>query len=219
MPGRVLREAVDVTVPGPAVATYESGTSRKETAARDTAADPEIVERLQSLGYIQSGHASPAPNPAGGAVRSPQGERNLAGLQFEAGRFKEAADAYAQLVRENPKDAALHTSLAGALGALGRSDEAMRHLDTALSLAPLNVEAHHNRAVILERQGKREAAIEQYRIAVRYSPQYEPSRQALDPAHGLGGRARPPRRRRDARRRRWRRARAVPRAGETTRRP
>jgi tetratricopeptide (TPR) repeat protein len=163
-------------MPGPAVATYETGAPAGARPTRDAAADPEIVERLKSLGYLGSG--TPAP-PAGASRHSPQGERNLAAMHFEAGRYAEAAAVYARLVEQDPKDASLHTSLAGVLGALGRYDEAARHLDIAIRLEPLNVEAYHNRAVIDERQGKREAAIGHYRRAVLYNPQYEPSKQAL----------------------------------------
>ena len=175
MPGRVLTEGLDLSVPGPAVATYETGSAAGAPSARDAAADPEIVERLRSLGYVGP---ETAPIP-GAARRSPQGERNLAAMHFESGRHAEAVAAYSRLVELNPKDASLHTSLAGALGALGRYDEAAKHLDIAIRLEPLNVEAYHNRAVIDERQGRREAAIAQYRRAVLYNPQYEPSRQAL----------------------------------------
>jgi predicted AlkP superfamily phosphohydrolase/phosphomutase/Flp pilus assembly protein TadD len=177
MPGRVLTEALDLPVPGPAVASYETGAARVGTAAVDSRANAEIVERLKSLGYIgdsPSGGASSAP-----AMRSPQGERNLAGMQFESGRYAEAAAAYERLLRDEPNDATLHTSLAGCYGALGRYDDAARHLDLAIKLEPLNAEAYHNRAVIYERQGKKDAAIAQYRLAVRYKPDYDPSRQAL----------------------------------------
>ena len=86
---------------------------------------------------------------------------------------------YEELVRQDPKDSALHTSLAGALGALGRYDEAVEHLRVAIELEPLNPEAYQNRAAIYERQGKRRAAIAEYRTALRYNPQYEPAKQAL----------------------------------------
>ena len=193
MPGRVLAEGLTLAVPGPAVATYETGAAAGAPAgarsARDATADPEIVERLKSLGYLGSGTSPP---PAGATRHSPQGEGNLAAIHFEAGRYAEAAAAYARLVEQEPNDASLRTSLAGALGALGRYDEAARHLDIAIHLEPLNVEAYHNRAVIDERQGKREAAIAQYRRAVRYNPQYEPSAQALIRLTGSAD-VRPPR--------------------------
>jgi tetratricopeptide (TPR) repeat protein len=175
MPGRVLTEGLDLDVPGPAVASYETGAPAGARTAHDPAVDPEIVERLKSLGYLGSG----PPPPAGATRHSPQGERNLAAMHFESGRYAEATAAYARMVEQDPKDASLHTSLAGALGALGRYDEAAKHLDIAIRLQPLNVEAYHNRAVIDERQGKREAAIAQYRRAVLYNPEYEPSKQAL----------------------------------------
>jgi len=178
MPGRVIAEGLSVRIPGPAVATYETGRPDAR-AAQDPRADPQILERLRSLGYIGGGGpAAPAGGTAAGP-RSPTGERNIAALHFEAGRYEEAAATYRRLLAENPKDASLYTSLAGALGAMGRYDEASRLLDQAVKIEPLNVEAYHNRAVILERQGHREQAIELYRRAVRYDSQYEPSRKAL----------------------------------------
>jgi Tfp pilus assembly protein PilF/predicted AlkP superfamily pyrophosphatase or phosphodiesterase len=165
MPGRVLAEGLDLTVPAP-VPTYETTPAGPaQTAAADPRADPEIVKKLQSLGYI--------------GARSPTGDRNLAGLAFEAGRYAEAAAAYEKLIRENPKDGALRASHAGALGALGRYDEALEELDEAIALEPLNVEAYHNRAVIHERRQDRTAAVSDYQTAVRYNPQYEPSLRAL----------------------------------------
>ncbi len=49
----------------------------------------------------------------------------------------------------------------------------------AIELEPLNVEAYHNRAVVHERRGEKAAAIRDYQTAVKYNPQYEPSRRAL----------------------------------------
>jgi tetratricopeptide (TPR) repeat protein len=178
MPGRVIREALEAEPPGPAVATYETGGAAARAAA-DPAADPQILERLRSLGYIGSGPTGAPPAGTAAAPRSPTGERNIAALHFEAGRYEQAAEAYRRLLAESPNDASLHTSLAGALGAMGRYDEAARHLELAVKLDPLNVEAYHNRAVIYERQGKKAQAIELYRRAVRYNSQYQPSRQAL----------------------------------------
>jgi predicted AlkP superfamily phosphohydrolase/phosphomutase/Flp pilus assembly protein TadD len=175
MPGRVLTEGLELTDSRPSVASYESG-ARATRVARDPSVDPEIMKRLESLGYLGG---SAGGGDAGATHRSPQGERNLAAVLFENGRYRQAAEAYAKLIQEDPNDASLHTSLAGALGALGSYDEALRHLDIATELEPLNVESYHNRGVVLERQGMPEAAVEQYRTALRYRPQYEPSRRAL----------------------------------------
>ncbi|HEY3203777.1 MAG TPA: alkaline phosphatase family protein [Thermoanaerobaculia bacterium] len=167
MPGRVLNEALEITVPAP-VPTYETtlvASAEGATPPADSKVDPEIAKKLQSLGYI--------------GAKSSTSDRNLAGIHFETGRYAEAEKEYDRLVKENPKDSALRASYAGALGALGRYDAALEQLTAAIEIEPLNVEAYHNRAVIHERKGERDAAIRDYQMAVRYNPQYAPSRQAL----------------------------------------
>jgi tetratricopeptide (TPR) repeat protein len=164
MPGRVLTEALDLPATPRTVATYETGT-QAAGGGGDAPVDPAILARLRSLGYLDA--------------RSPRGDRNLAAMHFEAGRHEEAARAYAEIVRQDPDDGDAHASLAGALGALGRYDEALTHLETAIRLRPLNPEARHNRGVIYEKQGKTAEAIAEYRAALRYNPSYEPSQRAL----------------------------------------
>jgi predicted AlkP superfamily phosphohydrolase/phosphomutase/tetratricopeptide (TPR) repeat protein len=191
MPGRVLTEGLDVSVPQPRVASYETG-GGSTRVARDASADPEVLERLRSLGYLDGGDAPSKPTaaPASSAAapqrapgvpdtRSPTGDRNIAAVEFEQGHFEQAARIYERLLKDSPNDASLMTSLAGALGALGRYDEADHYLASSIKLQPLNVEAYHNRGVIQERKGNKQGAIEQYRLALRYNPQYAPSRQAL----------------------------------------
>ena len=165
MPGRLLTEALELTPPV-RVATYETtGGELASAQASDAKVDAEALKKLQSLGYI--------------GAKSPTGDRNLAGMKFEAGRYAEAAADYERLVAGSPDDSGLRASYAGALGALARYDQALVQLDTAIRLDPLNVEAYHNRAVIHERQGDRAGAIRDYQAALRYNPQYAPSRQAL----------------------------------------
>ena len=170
MPGRVLSEALDLPVP-PAVPTWESpgATPVPGGVAADSRVDPEVVKKLQSLGYL--------------SAKSPTGDRNLAAMHFQAGKYAEAAAEYAKLVEANPSDSGLRASLAGALGALGRYDAALAELTKAIELDPVNVEAYHNRAVIRERRGERDLAIRDYQTALRYNPQYEPSQQALARLH------------------------------------
>jgi tetratricopeptide (TPR) repeat protein len=165
MPGRVLEEALTLTAPSRTVASYDTGERVAGDHSADGSIDPKILERLRSLGYV--------------GAQSPKSVSNIAAMHFEAGRFAEAAVMFEEQVRENPTDGTLRTSLAGALGALGRYDEAMEHLQKAIELEPLNPEAYHNRGVIYERQGKQPAAIGEYRTALRYDPGYAPARQAL----------------------------------------
>ena len=72
----------------------------------------------------------------------------------------------------------------------GRSasyDEAYAELGRAIALEPANPEAYHNRGAILEKRGDPKAAAREYQTALRYAPDYEPSRSALA---RLGGGAR-----------------------------
>ncbi len=196
MPGRVLAEALKLNEPPPRFASYEGGPDSPaasggapDVAATDTTIEQARLEHLRSLGYLGGGAgpaADPATAPSGvtaevpATAAAPEGRRNLAAIEFGAGRYEAAAALYRQLLDEDPEDPSLHTSLAGSLGVLGRYPEALEHLERALELEPLSVEAYHNRAVILERQGRLEAAVADYRTAVRYAPDYEPSRHALE---------------------------------------
>jgi tetratricopeptide (TPR) repeat protein len=175
MPGRVLAEGLELppalTSTPRQVASYESGGGAGATAAAAAEAPaepsvaPEILEHLRALGYLDAS--------------SPKGERNLAALRFEKGDYAEAERLYAELVRAEPDDAGLRASHAGALGALGRLDEALAELERAVALEPANPEAYHNRGVILEARREPEAAARAYESALRYAPDYEPSRRAL----------------------------------------
>lgn len=170
MPGRVLSEGLERPEPQ-RIATYEKGSKGREgeeAGGGDPAGDA-LVKHLRSLGYLGSE----------GSDRSPRGDRNLAILHFQEGRLAEAEALYAKLLAESPEDPTLHASYAGVLGALGRFGEARRHLEKALALDPLNSEAHHNLAVLYEKAGEREGAVEEYKKALRYNPRYEPSRKAL----------------------------------------
>lgn len=166
MPGRALTEGLrHLAAPLPRVATWERAAEDGPKAARDPQVEKEILEKLESLGYV--------------GASSPAGDRNLAAALFAQGRYEEAAKAYADLLAARPEDGALHASLAGALGALGRYDEALEHLTRALAIDPLSAEAWHNRAVVRERLGDAQGAIADYREALRYNPGYAPTREAL----------------------------------------
>jgi predicted AlkP superfamily phosphohydrolase/phosphomutase/Flp pilus assembly protein TadD len=168
MPGRVLTEAVAAPPEHPTVASFEDSFSETEGRASSTEVDGKILERLEALGYIEERFAA-----------SPSGELTAAGALFSEGRYSEAIPAFAKMVQENPDNARLRASLAGALGAVGRYDEAVEHLEIARELNPLLPEVYHNHATILERQGETERAVELYRTALKYSPEFGPSRQAL----------------------------------------
>jgi Tfp pilus assembly protein PilF len=176
MPGRVLKEGLEIEVGPRLVRTYESGrtgegaasasaSATAPSAARDGSVEPAILERLRALGYLEA--------------ESPAGDRTMAGLAFEEGNFEAAVAAYRKQLEDSPDDPGLHASLGGALGALGRYDEAREQLERSLELEALNPSAHHNLGVVHERQGRRDEAIRSYQTALRYDPSYEASQKAL----------------------------------------
>lgn len=165
MPGRVVTEALTLPDPERTLATFETDDDDETATTHDASVDPAILARLEALGYLEA--------------ESPRSDRNLAAMSFDEGNYEEAVGAYRTQLEKNPKDAGVHSSLAGALGAMGQYDEALEHVNEAIRLAPLHAGAYHNRAVIYERKGDKEAAIEEYKKAVRYGSGYEPSRRAL----------------------------------------
>lgn len=166
MPGRVLAEALTFQ-PRPAIASYEGSAAGSQVAQapRDPIVERETMQRLKSLGYLDSNTLA--------------AERTVAGALFEQQKYAESADAYRKLVAAHPNDADLRSSLAGALGALGDYAGALKELDRAIAINPISPEAYHNRAVLHERRGERREAIADYESAVRYNPEYAPSLAAL----------------------------------------
>lgn len=168
MPGRVLTEGfINLEAPE-RIASWETGRRSESAAEGDALVSEAQLEHLRSLGYIGGGEEETG-------TSSPHGDRNLAAIEFQKGNYRGAANLYHQLVQENPSDGSLRASLAGVLGSLERYDEALVQLDRAIELEPLNVEAYHNRAVINERVGRRQEAVTDYELALRYGPSYEPS--------------------------------------------
>ncbi len=171
MPGNVLRTPFRDLPQLERVPTYEIASPKDQSPqtpspARDAKVDEALVEHLQSLGYLAG-------------ASSPESDRNLAAIAFEAKEYERSVRMYRALVERDPADSALRTSLAGALGAQGLYEEALVELAQALELEPLNPEGHYNQGLAFERLGRQEAAIASFRQALRYKPDYEPARQAM----------------------------------------
>jgi Tfp pilus assembly protein PilF len=163
MPGRVLDEVVEAEVT--TVATYDVPGERP-AANRGSGIDSAVLEKLESLGYI--------------GASSTSNDRNLANILLREGRHEEAANAFRQLIESDPEEAVFHAALATALAGLGESEAALVELGVALELDPLEIAAYHNRGRVHEVMGNVDAAIEDYRTALRYDGSYEPARRALE---------------------------------------
>ncbi len=174
MPGRVLTEGLSGITAPPRVASYEAGTpspGRPAAPVSDAGVDEEVLAKLRSLGYI-------------GSTSSASNDRNLAFLLLQDHRYAEAAAAFKLLLgsltdKPGRAEAPLVNGYASALAGLGQSDLALRYFAAAITADPIFAPAYHNRAVLYERLGRRDEAITDYRTALRYDSDHEPSRQAL----------------------------------------
>ena len=187
MPGRVLHEGLDLEVPGRAWRPTRRAAAAPRRAAQDAAANPEIVERLHSLGYVgdaarqrrRSGRTqSRAEVAASLAPGRPQPRRDAlraAGSYRGVGRrpYRELVEAGTQ------RRHAAHQPgrRPGRAGPLRRGAEAARR--ARIEIEPLNVEAYHNRGAVFERLGKPDAGDRRVPRGRPLQPAYEPSRQAL----------------------------------------
>jgi tetratricopeptide (TPR) repeat protein len=172
MPGGVLLEALDMDRAPRCIESYdESGSPRRgrEEHAPRGETEEAMEDHLRALGYLGG-------DPGG---EQDSGDRVLATIHFHEGRYSEAARLFAELLEAEPDDARLEAGLAAALGALGRSGDALRHLERALELDPLNPVARYNRGLLRELRGERDRAAADYRRALRSAPDFEPARRAL----------------------------------------
>jgi len=166
MAGRVLDEVIDVPR-AKRVATYDDAGDRDSDpdGGRATGVDSAVLERLESLGYI--------------GASSTTNDRNLANILLREGRFEEAEHSFRNLLEADPDEPVFHAALGGALAGQGRYDEAFAAYASALELDPLLIAALHNRGRLYEVTGDLDSAVENYREAIRYDGDYEPSQRAL----------------------------------------
>lgn len=100
---------------------------------------------------------------------------NLAdALRFIPGRTEEAAPVYQRAIRladeallVNPKDPAVHASIALYCAFSGDAARALDEIGQARTLAPLNVPVTFNAALVLERTGQRDRALDALGLAIK----------------------------------------------------
>ncbi|MBZ0111503.1 MAG: alkaline phosphatase family protein [Thermoanaerobaculia bacterium] len=168
MPGRVLDELIGPLSSPDRVASYENGDGGTATVVSASTVDEELVKKLRALGYL------------GSTESESRVGRNDAAIALSDLRYRDAAKAYKTLLEEDPTDPLLHTGLGVALVGLGREAAALESFEMALSLDPSLSSALYHRGAALERAGNLEAAIADYRLALRYDAESRGARSALD---------------------------------------
>lgn len=166
MPGRVLTEIFEDLPEPQRIAAYDPSTGSSTGAGDAGAMDEALVEKLRSLGYIGGG--------------APKADRNLATLQLRAGEYRKAAQIYHRLLQEDPDNPGLNTDFATAMAGLERYDEAAEALERALAAVPDYAPAYYRRGAVAEARGERAAAVADYRRALRYDPDLQGPRRALE---------------------------------------
>lgn len=173
MPGRVLEEVFDPPLSIDRIATYENGEPRRHGGAasetRSADIDEAVLKRLESLGYLGEAETVPSTN-----------QRNLANILLREGRYREAAESFAEQLAESPEDPAMRSGLATALLQLGEVERALAEFDHVIAADPLFLPVYVNRGLAYERTGNLEMAIDDYRTALRIDSDYAPAREALE---------------------------------------
>src|SRR5215470_4839210 len=103
-------------------------------------------------------------------LQSAQEIYNSANTDFDAERWTDAAAKYEQVLKEDPKHILSRFNLAVCYAKTGKADEAIAAYRTLLDHNSTIYEAHVNLGLLLEQNGKRAEAGEQFERAVALHP-------------------------------------------------
>src|SRR6266576_6926255 len=103
-----------------------------------------------------------------GPAAHPQMEERLAPRR--AGPYCPPGRVHARLIEIDPDDARAHKRLGRALGAQGKVNEGVAHLQKAIVLKPDEDEPHYDLASIYLRLGRMPEALNEFREVVRLNP-------------------------------------------------
>ncbi len=101
-------------------------------------------------------------------------------VQYEAGRYAEAAAQLEILLPHTPDSFAMHELLGLSYASLSQDKKALEHLETAVRLQPDSAEARTGLGTVLNRLGQQQLAGEQFRKALELEPN------DFDANHNLG---------------------------------
>jgi tetratricopeptide (TPR) repeat protein len=176
---RELEAVLDRTKPAPA-------TSRGTV-------DPDVAQRLRSLGYVGSG-ASEVEPPATG-LRDPKDGAALRDLmttadqQLRRGDPRAASATFERVLSQDPRNRFALLRSASALLQLGELRPAIARLRNLLELDPDHVEGHEALAAALSRAGQHAAAAREWQEVVRLQPRRAAAWASMGAALGLANRA------------------------------
>ena len=104
-------------------------------------------------------------------ARSTEAAIGLTNIYMKSGRLGEAEPLLRRLAAERPADAGIHLQLGRVLAAVGKKDDAIAEIQTALKLAPTDADAQRDLADLYASAGKNDLAESVYRALVTARPQ------------------------------------------------
>ena len=105
-------------------------------------------------------------------TENPLGYRNLGVALADAGRHREALDAYRKVLVTFPQDGVTYFDIGTSQEKLGLLSEAADSYRRSLAIAPGKAEAHYNLGNVLKHLGRTEEALEEFRATVRLRPDF-----------------------------------------------
>ncbi len=143
-------------------------------------ADPELFERLASLGYAAGATRDATAPPSGIDPKDKIGVTNIlhdASLAAEDGRWDEAIPLYERVVSTDPQIFTARLELGLALARRGQWARALPHLKVTAEREPGFADARFTLGLAYARLGRRDEAIRELRAALEIAPRH---RQATD---------------------------------------
>ena len=168
-----------------------SGTAPRAPSAR---ADPELVERLSSLGYAAGATGPALPPPSGIDPKDKVGVTNLlhdAALAGEDGRWDEAIPLYERVVASDPQIFTARLELGLALARRREWARALPHLELVARRLPDYADARFTLALAYSSLGRRPEAIREARATLAKSPKHAAATKLLERLQAEEGSAPP----------------------------
>ncbi len=106
--------------------------------------------------------------------------RRMGAALYGLGKYKEALEAYAQVLAQVPNDEGTLLNRAHCYADMQQYELALQDLNRALELDPDWAWAFHLRGVVYEQMGKFDKALRDYDQAIHFDPKYAPSAQGRE---------------------------------------
>jgi Flp pilus assembly protein TadD len=154
--------------------------------------DPDVAERLRSLGYVGSGGSDAEPPAAG--LRDPKDGAALRDLmtaadqQLRHGDHRAATATFDRVLSQDPQNRFALLRSGSALLQLGEVRPAITRLRNLLQLDPDHVEGHEALAAAFSRASQHGSAAEEWKEVVRLQPRRAGAWASMGAALGLANR-------------------------------